>query len=146
MVEAILYSIFYLIFCGALLFCVGACISVPLIYAYCSYHLGKSENKIEWKCEETEGNYERRITTAFVGKPEERIEFRIGYRVKPSELNWFVRRFGNNDWVYPFPRAFGYYKGSEEDFNELVKDYVTLGDIRKLERKEGRITWYKYND
>lgn len=144
MAETILYSIFYFIFCGALLFCVGACISYPLIWAYCTYCLSKSKNKIEWKCEETEINYDKRVTSKNDSEYKEQIEFEIAYRVKPSELNWFVRIFGNNDWDYPYPHSFYFFEEfAEEGFKKIIKDYETLGDVRKLERKEGRIKLYR---
>ena len=115
-----------------------------MIYAwlqpYCRYCLYKSKNKIEWKCEETENNYDQRIKTYFDGKPKQRIEFEICYRIKPSEVNWFVRIFGDNDWNYPFSRTFWLYEeDAEDEFKEIIKDYVTLDDVRKVERKEGRI-------
>lgn len=73
----------------------------------------------------------------------EKDEFGISYRTMPSEVNRFVRLFGDNDWHYPFQEKFLLYQyDGEEQFKNLIKDYVILEDVKKLEKKEGKITWY----
>ena len=117
-------------------------LSVVLFFLadYYVYHsLKNPKNKIEWKCEETENSFEKRI-----GEHEKRIDFEICYRIKPSEMNWFVRLFGNYEWHYPFRKTFfSYEEFIERDFKTMTKDYETLGDIKKLETKEGKIKLYR---
>ena len=129
-------------FCCAFLYALSFLFGVIYAYLqpYCHYCLYKSKNKIEWKCEETENNYDQRIKTY----SKQRIEFEICYRIKPSEVNWLVRIFGDNDWNYPFSQTFWFYEDdAEKEFKGIIKGYETLDDVRKLERKEGRIKLYK---
>lgn len=119
-----------------------------MIYAYlqpyCHYCLYKSKNKIEWKCEETEKCFDSYTKASFEGALNRWMEFEICYRIKSSEVNWFVRIFGDNDWNYPFSSSFWFYEeDAEDEFKNIIKEYETLGDVRKLERKEGRIKLYK---
>lgn len=138
MVEAIICCVFL----SALLFFCGVCILYVLVRPYCAYCLHKPKNKIEWKCEETESSFKKRIST-YDSITKEKSEFEISYRTMPSEVNWFVRLFGDNDWHYPFQETFLLYQDiGEEYFKNLIKDYVTLEDVKKLEQKEGKITWY----
>jgi len=133
-------------FCCAFLCALSFLFGVIYAYLqpYCRYCLYKSKNKIEWKCEETERNYDKRVTTKNDSVYKEQIEFEICYRIKPSEVNWFVRIFGNNDWNYPFSKTFWLWKDdAEKEFKGIIKEYETLDDVRKIERKEGRIKLYK---
>ena len=135
-----------IIFCCVCLSVFFFCIAVSVLYAlvrpYCAYHLHKSKNKIEWKCEETERSFKKRISTCD-SITKEKTEFEISYRTMPSEVNWFVRLFGVNNWQYPFQENFLLYKDNgEEQFKNLIKDYVILEDVKKLEQKEGKIKWY----
>ena len=138
MVEVIICCVFM----SALLFLFGVCILYVLVRPYCAYHLHKSKNRIEWKCEETERSFNKRIST-YDSITKAKGEFEISYRTMPSEVNWFVRLFGDNDWHYPFQETFLLYQyEGEEYFKNIVKDYVTLEDVKKLEKKEGKIKWY----
>lgn len=138
MIEAVICCIFL----SALLFCIAVCVLYALVRPYCAYHLHKSKNKIEWKCEETERSFNKRIET-YDSITKEKGEFEIYYRTMPSEVNWFVRLFGDNDWRCPFRGNFSFYlHDGEESFKYIVKDYVTLEDVKKLEQKEGKIKWY----
>lgn len=138
MVEAIICCVFLTAF---FFFC-GVCILYALVRPYCAYHLHKSKNKIEWKCEETEGSFNKRIST-YDSITKKKAEVVISYRTMPSEVNWFVRLFGDNDWQYPFQENFLLYiDNGEESFKNIVKDYVILEDVKKLVKKEGKIKWY----
>ncbi len=138
MIEAVICCVFL----SALFFFMGVCILYALVQPYCAYHLHKSKNKIQWKCVETENSFNKRLTT-YDPITKEKGEFVIYYRTMPSEVNWFVRVFGDNDWKCPFQKTFLFYQyDGEESFKNVVKDYVTLEDVKKLEKKEGKITWY----
>lgn len=138
MIEAVICCVFL----GGLFFFLGVCLLYTLVRPYCEYCLHKPKNKIEWKCEETENSFNKRIKT-YDSITKEKGEFVISYRTMPSEVNWFVRLFGDNDWHYPFQERFLFYQyDGEESFKNIVKDYVILEDVKKLEKKEGKIKWY----
>ena len=138
MIEAVICCVFL----SALFFFIGVCILYALVQPYSAYHLHKSKNKIQWKCEETENSFNKRIET-YDSITKQESEFVIYYRTMPSEVNWFVRVFGDNDWKCPFQKTFLFYQyDGEESFKNIVKDYVILEDVKKLEKKEGKIKWY----
>jgi len=138
MIEAVICCVFL----SALFFFIGVCILYVLVRPYCAYHLHKSKNKIQWKCEETEKSFNKRIST-YDSIAKKKGEFVIYYRTMPSEVNWFVRLFGDNGWQCPFQEKLSLYQDNgEESFKNIVKDYVILEDVKKLEKKEGKITWY----
>ena len=133
-------------FCCAFLCALSFLFGVIYAYLqpYCHYCLYKSKNKIEWKCEETEKCFDYYTKTSFEDASNRWMEFEICYRIKPSEVNWLVRIFGDNDWNYPFDKTFWFYENdAEKEFKGIIKEYETLDDVRKLERKEGRIKLYK---
>lgn len=138
MIEAVICCIFL----SALFFFLAVCLLYTLVQPYCAYCLHKPKNKIEWKCEETEGSFKKRIVT-YDSIINQKSEYVISYRTMPSEVNWFVRLFGDNDWKCPFRGNFVFYQyDGEESFKNKVKDYVLLEDVKKLEQKEGKIKWY----
>lgn len=138
MIEAI----FCCVFLGGLFFFMAVCVLYALVQPYCAYCLRKPKNKIQWKCEETEKSFNKRIST-YDSIAKKKGEFVISYRTMPSEVNWFVRVFGDNVWHYPFQENILFYQDNgEESFKNIVKDYVILEDVKKLEQKEGKIKWY----
>lgn len=135
-------QLFVVFFFGGLFFFMAVCVLYALVQPYCVYCLHKPKNKIQWKCEETEKSFNKRIST-YDSITKKKGEFVIYYRTMPSEVNWFVRLFGDNGWQCPFQEKLSLYQDNgEESFKNLIKEYVTLEDVKKLEKKEGKITWY----
>ncbi len=94
-----------------------------IVQPYLNYHLHKENNKLQWKCIETQESFERRknhIDGIYLCS--------VSYRILPSELNKFVRIFTDNDWHNPF-KTYRQFK-SENDFKEFIKDWKTYGDIK----------------
>ena len=103
---------------------------------YIQYCIRKRSNKIQWKCVET---FESRCNFAL--KKQDYHMCELYWRVLPSELNKFVKIFGDNDWQ----RAFSSYDNTKiynkEDFLSIIEDYKTVDDIKKYNDKERGVLW-----
>lgn len=103
---------------------------------YCNYKLYNKNNKIQWKCEETYSSREKRLNYQ-----SNSYECRVEYRILPSELNKFVRIFGDNYWNTPF-HDYKVFK-NENEFKEFVSQWKTYGDIKKYINNQNRVLWYE---
>lgn len=103
---------------------------------YCNYKLYNKNNKIQWKCEETYSSREKRLNNQ-----SNSYECRVVYRILPSELNKFVRIFGDNYWNNPF-HDYKVFK-NENEFKEFVSQWKTYGDIKKYINNQNRVLWYE---
>lgn len=103
---------------------------------YCNYKLYNKNNKIQWRCEETNSSKEKRLNNQ-----SDLYECRVEFRILPSELNKFVRIFGDNDWESPF-YDYKTFK-NENDFKEFVSQWKTYGDFKKYLNNENGILWYE---
>ena len=93
---------------------------------YCTYHLNKRSNKIEWKCEETWDSMQK-----FKNKESNTHVCNLYFRVMPSELNTFVRINGDNDWVCAFEKLTF---ETKEDFVRFVF-LIALCNCKILKKK-----------
>lgn len=103
---------------------------------YCNYKLYNKNNRIQWKCEETNSSKEKRLNNQ-----SDLYECRVVFRILPSELNKFVRIFGDNDWENPF-YDYKTFK-NENEFKEFVSQWKTYGDIKKYLNNRDGILWYE---
>jgi len=103
---------------------------------YCNYKLYNKNNKIQWRCEETNSSKEKRLNNQ-----SDLYECIVEYRILPSELNKFVRIFGDNDWHNPFydHKIFK----NENEFKEFVGQWKTYADIKKYLNNKNGILWYE---
>ena len=67
------------------------CILVSLCFylitqPYFKYQLSKPNNKLQWRCEETELSRENRLKNNDINY----YVCKLSYRILPSELNWFT--------------------------------------------------------
>ena len=86
------------------------------VYPFCRWHIQRGKNKIQWRAVKT-------------SKTESDAEYRLQYRVMPSELSKFVRIYGSNEW-----RSDGIlrYFNSEVEFVEFARKYDTLKKVGHL--------------
>ena len=103
---------------------------------YFKYKLYKKTNKIQWKCEETWESKEDRLNNKRTD-----YECSLSYRILPSEINKFVRIFGDNSWIYPFHTNIVF--KNQEEFKKYVSNFVTYGDIKSWVSEENNILWYE---
>lgn len=102
---------------------------------YTNYQLNKKTNKIQWRCEET---YDSRNNFRN-GETDNHI-CNLSYRVLPSEVNKFIRIYGDNPWCKTFTHL--KFK-NEKEFKNFVKDFQTINDIKRYLNKEDGILWYE---
>lgn len=102
---------------------------------YTNYQLNKKTNKIQWRCEET---YDSRNNFRN-GETDNHI-CNLSYRVIPSEVNKFIRIYGDNPWCKTFTHL--KFK-NEKEFKNFVKDFQTINDIKRYLNKEDGILWYE---
>lgn len=103
---------------------------------YCKYKLYKRSNKIQWRCIETTDSINERM-----GKRKTDFECCLEYRILPSEVNKFVRMYGNNVWKPGFPNKFLFI--DKEHFKTFVSNYQTYGQIKDYTERENGILWYE---
>lgn len=103
---------------------------------YCKYKLYKRSNKIQWRCIETTDSINERIAKR---RPD--FECCLEYRILPSEVNKFVRMYGNNEWKPGFPHKFLFI--DKEHFKTFVSNYQTYGQIKGYTERENGILWYE---
>ena len=106
------------------------------VYHYCKYKLYQSKNRIQWRCVETTDSINGRI-----GKIRSDFECYLEYRILPSEVNKFVRMYGNNEWKPGFPDKFLFIH--KEHFKSFVSNYQTYGQIKDYTKRENGILWYE---
>ena len=102
---------------------------------YTNYQLNKKTNKIQWRCEETyvsRNNFRNGETDNHICN--------LSYRVLPSEVNKFIRIYGDNPWCKTFTHL--KFK-NEKEFKNFVKDFQTINDIKRYLNKEDGILWYE---
>ncbi len=102
---------------------------------YTIYQLNKISNKIQWRCQET---YESRNN--FLNGETDNHICDLSYRVLPSEVNKLTRIYGDNHWNETFTDL--KFKNKEE-FQNFVKDFQTINDIKRYINKENGILWYE---
>ena len=140
-------EIFQFIFIAVLIFTL-CCILLSLFFylitrPYFKYQLEKPNNKLQWRCEETEVSKENRLKNNHINY----YECELSYRILPSKLNWFTRVFSDNDWHYPFSNTFTYYFDfNNEYFKKDVSNFKTFKDIKSFENKENNILWFEPED
>lgn len=103
---------------------------------YFRYKLHKKTNKIQWRCRETWESRQDRLNNKRTD-----YECSLSYRILPSELNKFVRIFGNNSWEYPFTEYLKF--NNQDEFKKFVNNFVTYNDIKTWIDKDNRILWYE---
>lgn len=103
---------------------------------YFRYKLNKKTNKIQWRCEETWESRQDRLNDKSTD-----YECSLSYRVLPSELNKFVRIFGDNGWEYPFVEHLKF--NNQDEFKKFVSNFVTYNDIRTWIDEKNCILWYE---
>lgn len=104
---------------------------------YFKYKLYRKTNKIQWKCEEIFESRSNRLQN----KEESNYECLLYYRILPSELNKFVRIFGDNSWINPFDKKFVF--KNKEEFKEFVSNFTTYNDIKTWIDEKNCILWYE---
>lgn len=132
------------IFCGIFVVCIVLVLTCMIVLVawhvlttpYFRYKLYKKTNKIQWRCEETWESRQDRLN----GKRTD-YECSLGYRILPSELNKFVRIFGDNGWEYPFTEYLKF--NNQDEFKKFVSNFVTYNDIKTWIDEENRILWYE---
>ena len=131
-ILALLLSGFVFAFGSVTMYFIWKLFTLP----YCNYKLHNKNNKIQWRCEETNSSKEYRLNNKSC-----LYECHVAYRILPSELNKFVRIFGDNYWKYPFYE----YKSfkDENEFKEFVSRWKTYGDIKKYLNNRDGILWYE---
>ena len=103
------------------------------VWYYCRHKLLNRKNKIEWQCDETWDSMQK-----FRNKESNTHICNLNYRILPSELNTFVRIFGDNDWIRVFENlSFE----NKEDFVKFVSDFKTRGDISSYINKRNGELW-----
>lgn len=135
-------EIIQIIFIGVLILTVCFIILFILFYSitqpYFKYQLSKPNNKLQWRCEETQASKENRLK-------DKNINFyscELSYRILPSELNWFTRVFSDNKWKYPFnENTLYYFEFEDKYFKRDVNNFKTYKDIKSFENKENNILW-----
>ncbi len=120
---------------------VAACSLVILLWLvlttpYFKYKLHKKANKIQWRCEETWESRQDRLN----GK-RTNYECSLSFRILPSEVNKFVRIFGDNGWEHPFPEHFKF--NNQDEFKKFVSNFVTYNDIKTWMDEKNCILWYE---
>lgn len=121
------------------------CILVSLCFylitqPYFKYQLSKPNNKLQWRCEETELSRENRLKNNDINY----YVCKLSYRILPSELNWFTRVFSGNNWNYPFSNTSKYYFDfNDEYFKKDISNFKTFKDIKSFENKENNILWFE---
>lgn len=103
---------------------------------YFKYKLYKKTNKIQWKCEETWESKQNRLNNKRTD-----YECSLSYRILPSEINKFVRIFGDNSWIYPFNTNIVF--KNQEEFKKYVSNFVTYWDIKNWTDEDNNILWYE---
>ena len=137
--QIIFISILIVTLCCAILSGIFYLITKP----YFKYQLSKPNNKLQWRCKETDLSKENRLKDNNI----KYYECKLSYRILPSELNWFTRVFSDNDWNYPFSSTFKYYFDfNDECFKEDISKFKTYKDIKIFENKENNILWFEPED
>lgn len=118
-----------------------ACFIIVMVWSvftasYFKYKLYRKENKLQWRCEETWKSREDRLNN-------KRIDFEctLSYRILPSEVNKFVRVFGDNDWKYPFEEFLTF--SNQDEFKKYVSNFITYNDIKTWTDEKNGILWYE---
>ena len=101
---------------------------------YFRYKLYKKTNKIQWRCEETWESRQNRLNNKRTD-----YECSLSYRILPSELNKFVRIFGDNCWEYPFTEHLRF--NNQDEFKKFVSNFVTYNDIKTWTDEKSCILW-----
>lgn len=131
--ENILLIILLILVVGVLFGMVFIVIWSMTIGCYCKYKLLNRQNKIEWQCDETWDSIQK-----FRNKESNMHICYLRFRILPSELNTFVRIFGDNEWIKVFDNlSFE----NKEDFIKFVSDFKTRGDIRSYINKRNGELW-----
>ena len=96
-----------------------------IIRPIANYQVNKKKHKIQWKCEKSKDELDWH-------------DYNLYYRTLPSELNKFIRIYGENYWVHvhKFDNCTFYDK---EDFINFVKPYKTRKEIEDY--LEGESGW-----
>ena len=83
-----------------------------------NYPINKENKKIQWTCEKTINSLDCH-------------KYNLYYRTLPSELNKYVRIYGENNWIHveEFNDKTFYNK---EEFIEFIKPYETRKDIENF--------------
>ena len=125
--------------CTAICFCVGIlflgiCVfHFAIIRPICDYAISSKKNcDLEWKCVETKESKEKFLNGE--------IDYHlcgVKYRINPSQLNAFVKIFGDNDWT-----EFNWHRlkfKEKEDFVKYVSNFPKLRDICEYNKKENSL-------
>lgn len=132
-------NILELIICGLFVFGIVCFIMggmfMLIVYPCVNYQLNRKSNKIQWRCQETFGSKNNFLS----GNSDTHI-CDLSYRVLPSEVNKLTRIYGNNHWHETFRKL--KFKNKEE-FQNFVKNFQTIDDIKTYINKENGILWYE---
>ena len=82
-----------IIFSAIIAFIAFGMLWMAIVWPICNYYVRRPNNLVQWEAVETEqshANYDRQITNKRL--------FDLYYRILPSDLNLFVRIFGDNEW------------------------------------------------
>ena len=133
-VVCVIFALLVLILCVLGLLCLLWHLTASY---YCKYKLYKRNNKIQWRCVETEESMIDRLS-----KGGNELEFKcyLEYRILPSEVNKFVRMFGTNCWEPGF-ESYIAFPNNEEQFKKFVSNYKTYGEIKDFHDKENGVLW-----
>ena len=105
------------------------------------YYCNKVANKLQWKAEETPISKKCRM----MSKEDAETEFRLWWRILPTELPTIVRIFSDNDWNRLKVSDCDFYHFKDEsEFKKFTIQLKTLGDLRNFEKTASdRIIWYE---
>lgn len=116
-------------------FMLGAGLLFMIIaYPINRYMLNRPSNKIQWRCQE---DWESSVK--FKNGNTKTHTCCLDYRVLPSELNWFTRVFGDNDWIRVF---YDVELENENDFLKYIDGLETIKDIDEyLNKERNHVLW-----
>lgn len=114
----ILEIILCLLFAGGIFFLFLSVFSILVIRPILNYQINKKSNKIQWKCEKSKDKLDWHY-------------YNLYYRTLPSELNKFVRIYGDNYWIN-VPKFDDCTFYNKEQFIDFVKPYETRKDIENF--------------
>lgn len=112
------------------LWCLWCIIKNP----YCNYKLYRRDNKIQWRCVETFDSMNDRMA-----KGRSDFECYLEYRILPSELNKFVRIYGDNTWNPGFTGKFTFV--NKEQFKTFVSNFQTYGQVKDYIQQKNGVLW-----